>query len=388
MPIKNDDLSICLANFERTDFSNLNRYGKGYSFEMFIQRLLDCCNIVFEGNPQNYPYWLSFTNRGFDIKVLTGEKTWIKVECKFILKPIFPSWFDRDWLSRDADIFVTNDISMIPAECIAKAYSLGKMILTPIQLLNYVKGNKYVCLNGSVGTKAEHRLGNKVKCRLGDDQFEVELGVMVKPDLRAESKLDGETIDVARDRGHNKYYSKYLDNTMNNALEENSSNVSVTEDVNKTDIQAEHGLEANEKSKLDEETINVAKSNVEGEISGEVIKEMWLGLAKLPMPRIRCIVKPRDMFEEKKKQLRYARGLIEEFGETEIDGKVVAFRVKLTKPFSRRFKYDYLIVIPKDCDIVSSLIHQLLNIAEDLLLKLQYGELTSLYEKSILDYKK
>jgi len=256
MQIKNDDLSICLANFERTDFSNLNRYEKGYSFEMFIQRLLDCCNIVFEGNPQNYSYWLSFTNRGFDIKVLTGDKTWIKVECKFILKPIFPSWFDRDWLSRDADVFVTNDISMIPAECIAKAYSLGKIILTPIQLLNYVKvkGNKHVCLNGSVGSKAKHRLGNKVKCRLGSDQFEVELGVMVKPDLKAESKLDGETIDVARDRGHNKYYSKYLDNSMNNVLEQNSSsNVSVTEDVNKS---AGCG---DEKSKMGGETIKICE---------------------------------------------------------------------------------------------------------------------------------
>jgi RNase P subunit RPR2 len=114
---------------------------------MLIQRILDYSGTVFVGNPRAYEHWLSFTNRGFDIKVLTRKNTWIKVECKLLLEPIFQSWFDRDWLGRDADVYVTNDMSMIPTECIDKAHASGRMILTPIELLNYVEGNKLIDLN-------------------------------------------------------------------------------------------------------------------------------------------------------------------------------------------------------------------------------------------------
>jgi ribosomal protein S27AE len=146
-----------LTDFDNQSFEGYSRLQKGYAFEMLIQRILDYSGTVFVGNPRAYEHWLSFTNRGFDIKVLTRKNTWIKVECKLVLEPIFPSWFDRDWLSRDANLFVTNDVSMIPSECIDKAHRLGRMILTPIELLNYVMGNKYY-LNNIPDTRVKNKI--------------------------------------------------------------------------------------------------------------------------------------------------------------------------------------------------------------------------------------
>jgi len=213
-------------------------------------------------------------------------------------------------------------------------------------------------------------LNGGLKYRL---ESEVELGVVVKPDLRAESKLDGESINVAK---------TILDNNMSNTVYNSSGNVSVTVGESKS---AEH----DEESKLDGETIDVnaqvnCRLEVEAyeeakavELDQQTIEKVWLGLSKLPMPRIGCLIKPRKEFDYMFEQLSKYVGLTEEIGLPKT-GRVVAYIIKLNEPYTREFNLEYLIVIADDSDIESSLRHELLHVVEDLL-ELRYGTLTSLF---------
>jgi hypothetical protein len=82
---------------------------KGFWYEIFNQTLLKINNINFYGNPNSYSEWQNKQLRGFDFRVKFPNGKTLKVECKLTLKPIYHSWFARDWLRRDADVYVTND---------------------------------------------------------------------------------------------------------------------------------------------------------------------------------------------------------------------------------------------------------------------------------------
>lgn len=90
------------------DVSNLSRYQKGYLYEYEIWNSLKTHNVEYSSNPQTYSEWLKTTNTGYDIKVKINDDLWLKVECKYTSKPIYHSWFVRDWNSRDCDVIVTN----------------------------------------------------------------------------------------------------------------------------------------------------------------------------------------------------------------------------------------------------------------------------------------
>jgi len=80
-------------------FSNINignRLVKGFRFEKYIQAILEEKNIQFVGNPSSFIEWKKTTNTGYDIKLKLNQKQ-IRVECKFLKKRIYPSWFIRDW---------------------------------------------------------------------------------------------------------------------------------------------------------------------------------------------------------------------------------------------------------------------------------------------------
>ena len=94
----------------------LSRYEKGYVFESTIWYKLDFFGVFYMSNPKSFAKWKQRTNSDFDLMVeVDGELK--RVECKLTLKPIFASWFRRDWLSRDSDFIVTNDKSHVPVEC-------------------------------------------------------------------------------------------------------------------------------------------------------------------------------------------------------------------------------------------------------------------------------
>jgi hypothetical protein len=119
LPIENiitdKNTSDMLRSFPKDEeLEGLNRYAKGFWYEMFNQKLLETNHIGFSGNPNSFSNWMESQIKGYDLKVRLPNGKTIKLECKLLLKPIFHSWFMRDWLTRDADVFVTNDAHSIP----------------------------------------------------------------------------------------------------------------------------------------------------------------------------------------------------------------------------------------------------------------------------------
>jgi len=123
---------------------NISRYEKGFYFEMNIQTLLDNHNVLYEGNPIFFEDWKRHTNTGYDIII---DELHLKVECKYLSKPIYESWFKRDWITRDADVYVTSDPYLVPYNCRRHLANVGKKLFTPYQFLAYIskllRGNKY-----------------------------------------------------------------------------------------------------------------------------------------------------------------------------------------------------------------------------------------------------
>lgn len=147
------------ASNSEEEYKDLSRYAKGYFYEMDVQNQLDTHNISFNGNSRNYTKWLEQTNSGYDIKVNIGNGT-INIECKFTLTLIYHSWFIRDWLSRDSDIFVTNnkwnisysDRRLLDEEH-KKLFSICELIIYLQKLMN--NGNKYIVFESNNYTNIE-----------------------------------------------------------------------------------------------------------------------------------------------------------------------------------------------------------------------------------------
>jgi len=127
-------------------FKDLNRLKKGFWYEIFNQALFKINNIDFYGNSHSYQEWLNKQIKGYDFRIrLPNDKT-IKVEAKLTLKPIYHSWFVRDWLSRDADIFVTNDKFTVSYKDRRELEKQHKKLLSTTEFIMYLQkmrgGNK------------------------------------------------------------------------------------------------------------------------------------------------------------------------------------------------------------------------------------------------------
>jgi hypothetical protein len=135
------------------EFRGLNRLEKGFAYEMIIQRLLKANNVDFSANSNSFNEWLNYQIEGYDFKIWLPNGKTIRVECKLLLKPIFHSWFKRDWLTRNADVFVTNDVYSIPYEDRRILERQGKKLLSTTEFIVFIqkliRGNKYAYLNNS-----------------------------------------------------------------------------------------------------------------------------------------------------------------------------------------------------------------------------------------------
>jgi len=141
--------SLCTLN--NNSYDDMPRYAKGYFYEMAIQRMLRNLKAEYSGNPLQFEEWCKHTNTGYDIKLEDGTR----VECKFTLKPIFHSWFVRDWLSRDCDIIVTNNKWQISYTDRQKLRESGVKLMDTNEFLWYVsklhrRGNKYYVFEYSI----------------------------------------------------------------------------------------------------------------------------------------------------------------------------------------------------------------------------------------------
>jgi len=121
---------------------SLSRLEKGFLYEQVGWNLLDSIDATYVSNPKEFSLWIRYTGTGHDLKIYG-----YKAEFKYTSKPIYHSWFLRDWLSRDADIFVTNNIWHVPAEDRELLKQRGKKLMDHFQFFWYVqklckKGNK------------------------------------------------------------------------------------------------------------------------------------------------------------------------------------------------------------------------------------------------------
>lgn len=101
--------SNSISNPTYKNYALLPRLVKGYFFEMELQDIAGKKGIEYTANPRQFEEYCKHTNTGYDMKVKDRRGTWIEIEAKFTLVPIAHCWFMRDWLSRSANIFVTND---------------------------------------------------------------------------------------------------------------------------------------------------------------------------------------------------------------------------------------------------------------------------------------
>jgi hypothetical protein len=123
-------------------FSEDTRNFKGFTFEMLCKNLFEkILNVRYIGNPSNYSNWLQNHNRNsFDGIITYSNGTRENLEMKFVSEgvKIESSWFNRDWLTRDANVIVTNNPTSIKYEDKRKAERLGKKILSVSEALVYL----------------------------------------------------------------------------------------------------------------------------------------------------------------------------------------------------------------------------------------------------------
>jgi len=128
------------------EFKGLNRYEKGFWYEIFNQTLFKINKIDFYGNSDSYEEWLDKQIKGYDFRIRFPNGKTIKVEAKLTLNPIYHSWFMRDWLSRDADVYVTNDKFAISYKDRRTLEKQHRKILSTTEFITYLqkimKGNK------------------------------------------------------------------------------------------------------------------------------------------------------------------------------------------------------------------------------------------------------
>jgi len=131
-----------LTEREEKYFSHLTPMEKGFLFEMSIQKTLMKYDVSFEGNPSNYEQWKKQTKKGYDLRVKLKSGIWICVECKFLLdtKKLHLSWFKRDWETRTADVFVTNDRTKIPQEILD---NFDRPIMNVTEFIEFITGIRF-----------------------------------------------------------------------------------------------------------------------------------------------------------------------------------------------------------------------------------------------------
>ena len=153
---------------------------KGYNYERQIWDILNSSGIDYEGNPIIFRLWNRFTIKGYDVRAYTHRKGWVKVECRFTSKPIYHSWFVRDWFHKlhTADIIVTNNKFHIPYQDRQTIREYGVKLFNTNEFCNYMlKQNKrrhllykYVIFGygsfGSFCSKLRERVEQRHKIRL------------------------------------------------------------------------------------------------------------------------------------------------------------------------------------------------------------------------------
>jgi hypothetical protein len=153
----------CLTSpTQMDDFSSKAAYGKledtrnfkGYWFEIFVCKPMmeTIPNIEYECNPTDYEEWKHQQGNnplGYDgvITLPNGDK--IHLEMKFRKEggKVYHCWFAEDWLPRDADIYVTNNVEAISYWDKRALGSKGEKLLSLSEAVAYINGLVYKILH-------------------------------------------------------------------------------------------------------------------------------------------------------------------------------------------------------------------------------------------------
>jgi hypothetical protein len=128
-------------------FKDDTRNYKGFHFENW-------CRVQFEGipyisyncNPSNYYDWLQHHNENhFDASVTYPNGETEKLEMKFtsVNVRIESSWFRRDWLPRDCNIYITPNPTAIKYKDKRKIEKMGRKIMSPSEYKVYSSKKAY-----------------------------------------------------------------------------------------------------------------------------------------------------------------------------------------------------------------------------------------------------
>jgi hypothetical protein len=154
---------------------------------------LSISNLAYQGNPTQWTEWKSLQANnpiGYDAMVTLPNGKKISLELKYRTEggKVYHSWFAEDWLPRDADIYVTNNVEAISyndrrileaagkklmslSEAVVYLSELIRNILYPNQLSNWNCSLKRIIIGiktritnySSKSTNTEHGIKNKLK---------------------------------------------------------------------------------------------------------------------------------------------------------------------------------------------------------------------------------
>jgi len=224
---------------------------KGYDYESEIWDILDlsgidyeCNPIIFESNNPKVVEWINPHNQleGYDILIpIVGYPTSLRVECKFVSKPIYHSWFVRDWLSRDCHIIVTNNKWNVPYEDRQLLKQRGIMLLDTVELYNYLfqlfnaSSNQYILEYYKYKSKSDKKTKINSSKRQKDYRIRLRLflnlikttvwlmdGLNVKGDLREIQNDYPLAGNLSRDN-NSKRGNKRISESTNNRVSESST---------------------------------------------------------------------------------------------------------------------------------------------------------------------
>jgi len=125
------ELREFLDCFNYSDMKKIdNPDWKGFLFEKKVWKYLEFFKVPYAGNPRKFKYWKKQTGKGKDLVVFLLDEE-IKVECKYLSKStvLYPSWFKRDWLPREVDVYVTSYKENIPPRVVEEIKRKGRIVV-------------------------------------------------------------------------------------------------------------------------------------------------------------------------------------------------------------------------------------------------------------------
>jgi len=121
------------------------RIFKGYWFEIFTckPKIASISHIQYECNPTSYEDWKHQQGNnplGYDgvVTLPNGKKLHLEMKYRKDGEKVYHNWFARDWLTRDADIYVTNNVEAISYWDKHTLDRKGKKLMSPSEAVVYI----------------------------------------------------------------------------------------------------------------------------------------------------------------------------------------------------------------------------------------------------------